>query len=78
VFVACLLVVVAGESKWVLAYAIYGLLSIVTVIIPTILAYVFGRIVPFPTFGLTLMYLGDRQPLTARAISNVTRLLRLR
>jgi hypothetical protein len=78
VLAGCWLVAAKSESKWLLAYTIYGLLALVTVIIPTVLAYVFGKDLAFPTFGLTLKYLEHRHHLTALAINNVTRLLRLR
>jgi hypothetical protein len=73
----CLVVAATSDSKWLLAYTCYGMLAAATVIIPTALAFVLARFVVFPTFHRTLMDLSVRFPLTAQAIDNGTRLLRL-
>jgi hypothetical protein len=52
VLTACLLgvfLVRKEDSRWYLAYAIWGLIALLGFVVPSVLAYFAGRDVPFPT-----------------------------
>jgi hypothetical protein len=47
-------------TKLQLGYAIYGTLFVLGVVVPSVLAYAFGRDVPFPTLFRTVALLRRR------------------
>lgn len=49
-----------GNSAWAEAYVLYGSLAAFAVVLPGVLAYWFGREVPFPTFARTVANLERR------------------
>jgi hypothetical protein len=55
-----LLAATASSSMYVLGYVIYGLFAIFLVIIPNVMAFWFGREVPFPTLASTAADLTGR------------------
>lgn len=65
-----------SSSKWHLAYAMYGSLAAVFLVIPNALAYLSQIDVPFPTFSRTLGYLERRDARTAIVIRAGIGLLR--
>jgi hypothetical protein len=73
----CLSVVETTDDKWIVAYTIYGTLALVTVVLPTLLAFGFGRDVSYPTFTRTVADLDQRNSLAGRAVVNVARILKL-
>lgn len=49
-----------GAGKWVAGYVIYGLIAAAFLIVPSVLAFWFGKEVPFPTLYRTLADLDRR------------------
>jgi hypothetical protein len=60
VFLPTILVSKFGSSAWAEAYVLYGSLAVFAVILPGVLAYWFGKEVPFPTFARTVANLESR------------------
>ena len=49
-----------GGSRYVVGYAIYGLIAVAFLIVPNVLAYWWAREVPFPTLPRALADLDGR------------------
>ena len=58
--VAIVLAVVVGASKYQLGYVIYGVVGLVGIVIPSILAFAANRIVQFPSLYFTITKLRHR------------------
>jgi hypothetical protein len=60
VLVAILSTDTTEHTRWILGYVIYGLIAVFCVVLPSLVAYLFGKDAPFPTLFRTIADLESR------------------